>query len=211
MHNLIIGIIGQIGSGKSGSAAYLLEEHRHLKIKTYSFSTVLRKILQDIAVEESRPTLINLGKSLRRHFGPDLLGNYIAEQIASENADIFIVEGFRYEEDLEEIAKMDNFHLIYIATRPEIRYERLIARDQNPGDRNKSYEDFLADEESETEKNIKAIAQKANIVIENDGTIIEFHLRLEAEILKLIPPEQSKEESMRELGKLLRECDDIYK
>lgn len=202
MTNLIIGLIGQNGSGKSKAATYLFERYNsELKVEAFAFSTLLRNILADLEVEESRKNLLKYSEILRKHFGQDLLSRHISEQIRLSKADLIIVEGIRRKPDLSCL-NFHNFHLISLIAKPEIRYQRLISRKQNPGDEQKSYADFLVDQESEPERDIQKIAKKAKIVIDNSGTLKELQLQLELAITKLWPPPKSKADLEKEKQQL---------
>jgi dephospho-CoA kinase len=65
---------------------------------------------------------------------------------------------------------MEEFILIYIDAPAELRHKRVTARGQNAGDTDKSFEEFLKDEEHDTERSIRSLRPLANTVIENIGS-----------------------------------------
>ena len=209
MAELIIGFIGQNGSGKSKAAAYLAERYKtEYKVEKLAFSTILRRFLQDLGVTTSRENLLRYSEVLRKHFGQNLLSEHVGEQIRLSRADLIIVEGIRRKSDLSNL-NFHNFHLISLIAKPEIRYQRLVSRKQNPGDEQKSYEDFLTDQESEPERDIQKVAKKAKIIIDNNGTTKELQLQLELAVTNLWPPKKSKADLEKEAQEMFEalHCD----
>ncbi|MEK7625107.1 MAG: hypothetical protein AAB467_02020, partial [Patescibacteria group bacterium] len=99
--------------------------------------------------------------------------------------EIVAVEGIRRPTDITYLERSQGFHLIYITAEPELRWRRLVARNENPGDDKKTYEQFLADEQAEADRLIKSLGAKAEFKIMNDGTFDDFYRQIE-EILKSI-------------------------
>ena len=85
----------------------------------------------------------------------------------------------------------------------------MISRKQNPGDEQKSYEDFLTDQESEPERDIQKVAKKAKIIIDNNGTAKELQLQLELAVTNLWPPKKSKADLEKEAQEMFEalHCD----
>ena len=162
---IVIGLVGQISSGKGMAASYLKNQY---KAKILRFSSVLRKILTDINLEINRKNLQNLSTSLRINFGEDILSRHIADNIIKSKKNIIAIDGIRRMADIKHLKKFKNFYLIKITAPVKIRYKRLIARDENKGDKKKTYKEFLADQKREADSKIPLVMKKASFEIVND-------------------------------------------
>ncbi|MBN2854174.1 AAA family ATPase [Patescibacteria group bacterium] len=166
MDKLIICFVGLIASGKDAAKKYLEEKYG---AESFRFSSILRETLDALGVEKSRDNLILLSTWARENFGNDLLAKTIAKKAEEANNNLIIIDGARRLDDLIYLRKNKNFHLIAIEAEPKIRYERSLTRNENPGDKEKSYEIFLADHKKETEITIPETMASANFKIDNNG------------------------------------------
>ena len=162
---IVIGLVGQISSGKGTAAMYLKNKYN---IKILRFSTVLRKILKDLNIKESRKNLQNLSTSLRKKFGEDILSKYIAYNINKSKYKIFVVDGIRRKADLKNLKNLKKFKLVKITAPSKIRHKRLVANNENQGDKVKTYKKFLADQKREADAEIPMVMKTADYEIIND-------------------------------------------
>ncbi len=146
MAKVVLGFVGELSSGKGTSVSYLKEKYG---ASTYSFSTMLRDILDRIYVEQTRDNLIDLSVFLRRHA------------------------------DIEYLKKLPNFVLVEISADQETRFDRLKKRNQNVDDQSKTWEQFLADAEKPTEISIREVAKAATKHVDNNGTIEQLKIQLD--------------------------------
>lgn len=179
---IILGFVGDLASGKGTVCKYLLEKYG---TQSYRFSTMLRDILKRVYLENSRNNLQTLSTLMRENFGQDIMSRVIAEDVKNDPSEIVAVEGIRRPTDITYLEKNPGFHLIYITADSKLRWERLIKRNENPGDDKKTYEQFLADEQAEADRLIKELGAKAEYKIVNNGNTEEFYSQIE-EILKKI-------------------------
>lgn len=175
-NKIIFGFVGDLASGKGTAAKYLQEKYG---ATTYRFSTMLRDILDRVYVPKSRENLQQLSTFLRESYGQDVMSRVIAEDVARDNNTLVIVEGIRRPSDIEYLKKLEGFHLVYLTGEPRIRWERLVARKENPGDSEKTFEEFLKDEQAEADKLIKELGNTAPDKIENNGGFDEFYQKLD--------------------------------
>jgi dephospho-CoA kinase len=107
------------------------------------------------------------------------------KKVNNDRSDLIIIEGIRRTYDLAAFQFLPNFSLIALQADPEIRYQRLLARNQNHGDQLKTYDEFLVDQESEPEREIDKVISSAKYIIRNDGSIQELYqqLNLKLEII----------------------------
>jgi len=177
MAKIILGFTGQIASGKDVSKKYLEEKYG---AKSFRFSIIMRELLNRLGLEINRYNLVSLSLCLRQTFGEDLFAKTMAKDVAADPAEIIVVDGIRRLADIEYLKKVPGFHLISIDADPKIRYDRLIKRNENKGDSEKTYEKFLDDEKLETEASIPAVMAKAEIALNNDGTLENLYRQIDS-------------------------------
>lgn len=164
-NKIIIGLVGEIASGKSTAAQFLEDEFNS---ETVSFSRPLRQILNILGLPQTRENMVWLGVDLRERFGQDVLANAILKMINESPAKIICLPNIRLESDIIVLKKMPDFYLVKIEAEQNIRYQRLIKRHQNPDDSTKTWEQFLADASLPTEVSIRKVAKQAQFSIENN-------------------------------------------
>ncbi len=149
---LVIGLAGSVGAGKGTAAAYL---ERRYGAAYFRFSDPFRAVLKALYVDDSRSNLQFVSKLLRDAYGQDILSVIAQKAIDGSDRRIVVIDGVRRASDLEGIASDPNFRLLYIDADIRLRYERIVLRAQNRGDSEKTYEDFLKEEQGETEITIR--------------------------------------------------------
>ncbi|MCK5212069.1 AAA family ATPase [Candidatus Parcubacteria bacterium] len=169
---IIIGLVGEISSGKGAINKYL-EKNYHAK--TFRFSTILRDVLDRIYFSNSRQNIQLLSTILRQNFGENVLSKVMAKDVENAKKNIISIDGIRRQADIECLKKIKGFILIQVQAGPKTRYERLIARNENKGDTNKSYEEFLADSKKEADADIPKVMKTADYAIDNNGTLKNLH------------------------------------
>lgn len=173
---IILGFIGDLAAGKGTVAKYLAKKYH---TNTYRFSTMLRDVLDRLYLDQSRENMQKLSTILRENFSQDIMSKVIAEDAKNDPNEIVVVEGIRRPTDITYLAKQDGFNLIYLTADPKIRWQRLVARAENPGDSDKTFEQFLIDEQAEADKLIKELGAKAKYTINNDGSFEELYNQVE--------------------------------
>lgn len=180
---IIIGLIGPMASGKSTATEYIAKEYH---AATYRFSDIMRDLLQRLYLPSSRDNLIQISIVLRQEFGHDLFAKAMAEDIKHDKQNEYIVvEGIRREEDIAYLKLLPNFHMVGVTGEIQTRYHRLTSRHEKSDDQQKTYEDFVADHERETEKSIVPLMEKVEYLIHNNGTIEYFYNEIENVIKKI--------------------------
>ncbi len=176
MAKLIIGLVGPIASGKDVTKKYLEQKYN---AKNCKFSTPLRDILNRLFVETSRNNLIDLSTMLRQRYGEDLLAKVIANDASLLDSDIVVIDGVRRPADIEHLSKLPHFKLVKIDADPKIRYERMKLRNENIGDSEKTYDEFMEDHNRETEATIPEVMSKADFSIDNNGTLEDLYRKID--------------------------------
>lgn len=168
MAKIIIGLVGMLACGKGAVKQRLVEKY---KAQDCRFSTILRDVLNRVDLPVSRDNLIKISTVLRQNFGEDLLAKAIAKDASSLNSDIVVIDGMRRMSDIGHLINLPNFILVSVEAKPEIRYARLVKRNENIGDAEKTFEEFLADHKRETEITIPEVMGHAKEIINNDGSV----------------------------------------
>ena len=136
MPKIILGFTGLPASGKGTVAKYFKEKYQ---AETFRFSTMLRDVLDRLYLEHSRENMSGISRVLREFFGQDLMAKVMAKDVENSPAGLIIVDGIRRMEDVKYLRALSGFKLVAIEADMRIRYQRLLNRDENPDDKNKSH------------------------------------------------------------------------
>ena len=183
MAKIIIGLVGPIASGKGVTKKYLETKYgaKHCK-----FSTPLRDVLIRLRIDISRDNMIDLSTILRERYGQDLLAKVIASDASRLDSDIVVVDGVRRIDDIEHLSTLPHFKLVKVDADPKIRDERMKLRNENVGDAEKTFGEFMEDHERETETTIPGVMEKAQYSLENDGSLEELYSQIDSLVEKLL-------------------------
>jgi dephospho-CoA kinase len=173
---LIIGLAGQIASGKTTATDYLKEKYG---ASTYRFSNMLRDIADRMYIEKSRENLQKLSTVLRKNFDEELMARVMAEDVKNDNNNVIVVEGIRRPGDVVHLKDVPGFHLVHIFADVETSHKRIAQRNENIDDKGKSLEEFQKDLQGEAESKISEIGSTAKVQLDNNGTIEELHEQLD--------------------------------
>lgn len=182
MTKLILGFTGLIASGKGAAKEYIESKYGAVSFK---FSDILRNILNSIDVEHNRHNIIALSTFLRQEYGEDTLAKAMVKMVNDSETNIIVVDGIRRLADIIYLKDIPGFNLISIDASPETRYKRSILRNENVGDAEKSYEDFLSDHQRETELTIPETMAQAKYHIDNNGSLEDLKGEIDIIIQKI--------------------------
>lgn len=177
MKRHIIGLAGEMASGKSTVAKYLISKHG---AASHRFSVPLRDVLDRMGLPQSRENLGKLSTALRGTFGDDLFAKIVSQDVSADDHTVIVVDGVRRLSDIEHLRKLPEFRLVYIKVPLEARYDRIKHRKENSDDKGKSFETFQKEQTQEAETEIKGLEPHADVVIENDGTLNELYAKIDA-------------------------------
>lgn len=186
MAKIIVGIAGQIASGKDTVSKYLADTYGATR---YGSSSIFRSALRNLFLPETRENLQKISFALRQAFGDDLVARVLREDIQRTEGDFIVVDGVRRLSDILLLKQEPNFYLLYVDAPMELRYERIVKRAQNADDQTKTIEEFRQDHEREAEVSIKALQSQANGVVENTGDITSLFAQVDTFIKKIDPTE----------------------
>lgn len=182
MAKIIIGLVGPLASGKDVSKKYIEEKHG---ASSYKFSAVLRDILNRLYLPINRENMQDLSLDLRTRFGSDILAKVITEDAKNDNGDVVIVDGVRRMDDITHLSGLPEFKLISIDADTNIRYERTKTRNENIGDAEKTFPEFLADCNKEAELEIPTVMNHSFYHLNNNGTLEELYKQIDVILLEI--------------------------
>lgn len=177
MAKIILGLAGEMASGK-GTAAQYLSEHKGASV--HRFSTMLRDVLTRIHLPQTRENIQKLSKILRDTYGQDTFARVIAEDVAADTSAMVIVDGVRRESDIVHLRKNPAFRLVFIDTDLRTRFDRITQRSENVDDHGKTFAQFVQESKADAEIQIAALKDIADDVINNNGTHDDLHQQIDA-------------------------------
>ena len=175
---ILIGITGEIGSGKDTFSDHFLKISDK-KIVRMRFSDILKETLVQWSLPITRHNLQYLAIIMDREYGIGTLTNAIKERIKNQKADIVILEGIRWESDVDLLRSFEKSYLVYITADQEKRFERVKKRSEKIGENNLTIERFKTEDKEPTETHISKIGTGADLKIENNTTVEIFKSKIE--------------------------------
>jgi dephospho-CoA kinase len=180
MAKLILGIAGEMSSGKGTIANHVIAERGG---SAHRFSTILRDILDRVYLDQSRENFQVLSMILRKNFGEDVLAKSIYHDVKNDEHDIVVVDGVRRMADIAYLREIPHFKLVYVEADIKIRYDRIVKRGEKTDDLNKTFEEFKAEHEADAELQIRDLKNYANYVVNNDGVYTDLYKQID-EVIK---------------------------
>ena len=118
---IIIGITGPFGSGKSTAASFFETKG----VKKITLSSFLEEQLKLDNKEISRKNLQDLGNLWRNEKGSGFLAKKALEFVRNNNIDKTVIDGIRNLGEIEEFKKSSKFTLLGIVADRDVRFERV--------------------------------------------------------------------------------------
>ncbi len=172
----LIGLTGTNGAGKGEAAAYFAAKG----YACFSLSDVIREELERRGEPVSRDSLIRTGNDLREVFGADVLARRTMDKVGGQAR--AVIDSIRNASEVDFLRRQDGFMLLAIDAPVALRFARaaIRGRDESAAD----LEAFRKKEDQERAggamgQQLEACMAAADRLIINDGTLAEFHRRLE--------------------------------
>jgi len=179
---LIIGLVGEAGSGKDTAASYIKRRYR---AEEFRFSYMLVNALKTLGIPISRANLAWLMNLLKRKFGADTLTKAMEKTMCElAKKPVIVINGIRLPSDLEFIRRQEKNTIIYITAPAKLRWRRVYNRGEKQDDK-VSYKKFLRLNAGENERHIRSFGRQADHTIENVGNLGELQDKID-EIIKEI-------------------------
>jgi len=175
---LVIGLVGEKGSGKETFAQTLIDLLRG-RVHSERFSDVLSETLASWDIPRTRAHLQRMAVIMREEYGPETLTHTMYVRVSKREEDVVIIDGIRWETDVAMLRTFPTNLLVYITADPLIRYERTKKRSTKTGEAGANLEQFMKEEKAKNEILIPQIGVGADYCIINNGSIEDFkaHVR----------------------------------
>jgi len=179
----VLGALGLNGSGKDTVVDYLSQKHGWHKVS-------LGDITRELAIRLNKPLSSESLHEITRQYiakqGDRVFSRMAVEKIRANGWRRIAVSGIRSEADALTFQNEfeSAFFLVLVECPDEMRFKRMVSRseDRDP----KSFEDFLVREREEEEIfKLSKTFPYAKYKIVNDGTLEEFHSRINELVSKL--------------------------
>jgi len=172
----IIGLVGNLASGKGTAARYLAERHGAVIVR---YSDSLREALGTFDLPVTRENMQDLSTLLRHHFGENVLAKAVARRARLAGEALVVVDGVRRLTDIEGLSELPGFSLVALTVDQQVRYQRCVTRNENDGDADMSLEKFKERDVAEAEVQIPQVMAKARFTINNSGTIEDLYRKID--------------------------------
>ena len=178
----MIGLSGNPGSGKDTAASYIKKKYG---AEEFRFSYMLFNVLKILGIPVSRENLDWLVNTFKRKFGNDSLTRAIKKTIEERSRKkIVVINGIRLPSDYELVRSFKKNVLIYLKVNERVRWQRVRQRNEKADD-NVSFAKFKKMHLAENEKYVCEIGKKADYVVDNNGTFVDFRRKID-EVMKKI-------------------------
>ncbi|HIH13628.1 MAG TPA: AAA family ATPase [Nanoarchaeota archaeon] len=123
----IIGLVGMPAAGKTSVAEYIAEKSKASHVKTHDFIWGFLKARGVIPNEETSEMA---SLYIWAEYGEIPLVHWVEKQISASKAKTIIIDGLRTTEEARAFKDRygENFHIIAVLARPDIRLERQTKR-----------------------------------------------------------------------------------
>ncbi len=179
--SIVIGITGEKGGGKETVGdilktlvdrdvriGHLLYEINETRFSRHRFSDIINESLTLWHLSSTRENQQKFGQMMNTGFGDGTLARAVRTRIMKCATTVVIVDGIRRTSEEEMIRSIPGSMILYVTAPVATRYGR--PRASRPGESEKTFEQFLCEEEAPTELEIPQIGARADYRIENVGS-----------------------------------------
>ncbi len=160
----VVVIVGMPGAGKS-LASSVAEER---EIPVFVSGDIIRAEAKRRNLSPSRKNLGRLMLKIREEEGMGAVAKRLAPLIDKIETSLFVYEGARNIEEIEELNKKYRVFTIAIHASPKSRFQRLLKRRRS--DRPRNWTDFRERDERELKVGVGKLIAIADRVVENEDT-----------------------------------------
>ena len=173
---MLVGLTGRNASGKTTVVQWFASRG----IQTLSCSDSIRRWLSGEGIKETRESLIEGGRELRRRGGAGVLAEMLLQELSGDDA---VIDSIRTPGEVEALRARDDFVLIEVRAGADSRWQRSKERGR-PGDAadRAAFVSQEAEEEVALDaagQALVATAEMADLILFNVGSIENLHGDLE--------------------------------
>lgn len=186
---IIIGLSGTNGSGKDTVAHLLVEKYGFLFADA---TQMLGDELTKRGLSHERENKSALSAEWRREFGMGVIVDKAVEAFEKGDYKGIIVGSLRHPGEADRVHELGGT-MLWVDADPKVRYERITKNDRGRVEDQKTFEEFLAEQEREMHPtgdaatlNIAAVNERCDLSLENDGNDIAAFKQVAEEKLKLL-------------------------
>ena len=175
MQKTLIGIAGEMYSGKTTAAEFLVQRFgaRHLR-----FSKTLERLLSILDLEVTPENEHKLSVTLKELYGDAVLAHAFLASLEGSERSFYVFDDIRNRDELERLKTDKGFALVYIKSSFEQRYERFKRMMEAKGVSGVLPEDLKEAQQKQQDEKILPLEQFADFIITNDTTPEELHGQL---------------------------------
>lgn len=166
----IIGLAGTNGSGKDTVGQILAEDYGFFVV---SATEMLEEELKKRGLVFERENKRKVGNEWREQYGLSAIVDKAIEQAKAAGADKLVIGSLRHPAEAEKVKEL-NGTVVWVDADPKIRYERIQSNNRGRVEDQKSFEEFIKEEQDEMHSTGKAaqisgaeVKKLADIFIEN--------------------------------------------
>ena len=175
----VIGVVGEIGSGKDEVLKYLRDKYG---VPYLSTGDIVRKMAEQEGVEGTRDNLEAISRRCFQDMGKGCFVRMAWEEIIRQGWKVAGISGVRTPDDVELLRKTfdEDFILMRVdIADPLVRYDRIRKRNEERDPL--TYEAFQAqDREEEETFNISKAVAMADCIVDNSGPLESLHSEIDA-------------------------------
>ncbi len=175
----VIGVVGEIGSGKDEVLKYLRDRYG---VPYLSTGDIVRKMAEQEGVEGTRENLEAISRRCFQDMGKGCFVRMAGEEIIRRGWKVAGISGVRTPDDVELLRKTfgEDFILVRVdIADPLVRFDRLRKRNEERDPL--TYEAFQAqDREEEETFNISKAVAMADCTVDNSGPLEGLHSEIDA-------------------------------
>ena len=173
----VIGIAGNIGSGKGTITKYLVDKHQ---AKQMRYSKILADILERLHLDYDRDNLNAIAEGLRSIFGKDILSQVLEKDIKTTEAELVVFDGIRKKAELDYFKNnTDNFFFVFVDVPFEVVADRIVNRHEKTDDQEQTVEKLRERQQQASDKDVPSLKQYADFVIDNSGELEETYQQID--------------------------------
>lgn len=188
MAKIVIGIVGQIGSGKDTAISFLEKKG----FVNFSLSDQIRVELKNRGnLDFTRKDIQSLGNEMREKYGDDYWARQAWKEAFKNGKEKLILSSIRHPAEAGFLKKQKNFYLLAVVADQRIRFERKLASTRSDDQDILTWEKFKKLDDYETKgagehgQQVRKTLALADFIIENNGTFEELKKKVDRVLAKI--------------------------